>query len=541
MKQSRTMGWGVRILAGAAFLAGTASCAGNARFADRPVVWRVDDARAIPEPEEIEFHRIPYYLDQLALRRLTRSLELPDTEPAHNTNAMDEVPDSTWFQNRIGVRSVNPKEAATGASAGGPPRLPITITGGKGGGMNPGFSAEDASGRKFIIKFDTKENPEMQTANSVVVNRIFWTIGYHVPNDGIVVFHRNQLRLDPKATLKDELNRKRPLTWRDVDAILATSPKQHDGSIRASSSEFLPGIPKGGFPPEGIREDDANDRIAHQHRRELRGLRVFCAWLNHTDIKPDNTLDTYVEEGGKRYLRHHLIDFGEALGGLRAETNRMRDGYEHVLDWSRQTEAMFAFGLWKRPWESLEPTPWLSVGAFSAETFDPRYWRESATYPPFAEMDESDAYWAAKIVMRFDRPILEAVVAQGKFSHPKAAAYLVDTLLARRDKIGAAYIETVTPLDRFHVRGSNLCAVDLGVLHGLATSGVVQALDDEGKVGREITVGPHGEVCLPFPPDDAYSVYKLRVVRGRDVRPPMELHIKGGTAPRILGLIRVAM
>ena len=193
---------------------------------------------------------------------------------------------------------------------------------------------------------------------------------------------------------------------------------------------------------------------------------MFCAWLNHTDIKPDNTLDTYVEEGGRQYLRHHLIDFGEALGGLRAESNRLRDGYEHTWDWTRQTQAFFALGLWKRPWEGQKTTRWLSVGAFSADTFDPTYWRPAATYAPFEEMDAADAYWAAKIVARFDRPILEAVVAEGQLSHPKAAKYLVDTLLKRRDKVGRAYLETVTPLDRFEIRNHNVCAVDLGMLHG---------------------------------------------------------------------------
>ena len=104
--------------------------------------------------------------------------------------------------------------------------------------MNPGFMAKDASGRRFLIKFDTKENPEMQTANSVIVNRIFWTFGYNVPNDTIVVFGRSDLRLDPKAKLKNALNEKRKMTWDDIDEILDTSPKRPNGTIRASASEF---------------------------------------------------------------------------------------------------------------------------------------------------------------------------------------------------------------------------------------------------------------------------------------------------------------
>jgi len=329
------------------------------------------------------------------------------------------------------------------------------------------------------------------------------------------------------------------MTWSDVDAMLDTSPRRADGRYRVSSSEFVAGIPKGGFSPEGVRDDDPNDRIPHEHRRELRGMRVFCAWTNHTDIKPDNTLDVYVEERGGRFLRHYLIDFGEALGAHQAEVDRLEDGYEHAWDWSRQSQALLAFGLWKRPWEDQKPTPWLSVGAFSAKHFDPTYWRGEFPYWPFDEMDATDAFWAAKLVMRFDRPILQAIVGRGQISHPEASAYLVNALLERRDKIGRAYLESVTPLDRFSVNNGQVCMVDLGVLYGLATSGTVEALDADGEVRREMTVNARGQVCMPFPPDDAYSVYRLRTARGRDKRPPVQLHVRGGANPRVLGVIRV--
>jgi len=83
-------------------------------------------------------------------------------------------------------------------------------------------------------------------------------------------------------------------------------------------------------------------------------LRVFAAWVNHTDMKEDNTLDMYVTEGKRRFLRHHFLDFGEALGGHGAEKGRPEDGWEHLWDWEKQGKATFAFGLWKRPWEDFK-------------------------------------------------------------------------------------------------------------------------------------------------------------------------------------------
>ena len=56
----------------------------------------------------------------------------------------------------------------------------------------------------------------------------------------------------------------------------------------------------GGFRYDSTRPDDPNDLVPHQHRRELRALRVFGAWVNLTDMKAGNTLDTIVNE-----VKHH--------------------------------------------------------------------------------------------------------------------------------------------------------------------------------------------------------------------------------------------
>lgn len=53
------------------------------------------------------------------------------------------------------------------------------------------------------------------------------------------------------------------------------------------------------FAYEGTRNDDPNDIVPHQHRRELRVLQVFGAWTNPVDIKANNTLDTVVTENAR--------------------------------------------------------------------------------------------------------------------------------------------------------------------------------------------------------------------------------------------------
>jgi hypothetical protein len=515
------------------------ACASSPRFRDAPPVWHVDDTRDIAEPEERKYDAKEYFANIFVLERVQRTLELRDLELAHDINALEEVPNSTWFENRIGVRPVAPVEAARGFDAGGPPRPPFTVTSGKVGGGNPGFMMKDATGRRFLVKFDTLGNPEQQTSAGVIVNRVFWTAGYHVPSDHVFVFGRKELSIKPGAHYtnaeKDEL----PFDDAELDVILATSPRRADGSYRALASQLLPGKPRGGFAPDGVRDDDANDSVRHEHRRELRGLRVIAAWVGHTDMKEDNTLDMYVEQGGRHYLQHYFLDFGEALDGHGSEKGRREDGWEHFIDWEMQAKATLAFGLWKRPWEDVKSTRWPAIGAFSARPFDPRAWREAYPYWPFAEMDDSDAYWGAKLVMRFDRPLLEAIVGQGQLSDPEAARYLVDTLLARRDAIGRAFFDVVSPLDEFRLEPERLCMTDLAVRYGFERSSQVEWLSGSRVVATR-RVDATGRLCVRPPRAETYTVFRLRVKRADGTRPAMELHFVPGPKARLLGVVRVA-
>jgi hypothetical protein len=516
------------------------ACASTPRFRDQPIVWQVEDARPIAEPEEREFLLHVYFADIFAFRRIPRALELRTAEPAANTNALDELPNSTWFTNRIGLCPLTPDEILDGPNQHGPPLLPLTVVRGKGAGANPGFFAEDRRGFTYLIKFDTHENPEMQTGTDVIVSRIFWALGYNVPSDHIVYFTREDLRLAPGAKIKDEIGHKRPMTETDVEATLSTAPVSAEGIYRALASEFLLGKPKGGIAPESTRPDDPNDVVPHELRRELRGLRVFCAWLGHTDMKEDNTLDMFIESAdGKGYLRHYLIDFGEALGAHQAEKGRYEDGWEHAWDWQNQPKALLALGLWKRPWEGQRETPWPAIGAFGADQFDPKLWRSAFPYFPLFDMDAADAYWGAKHVLAFDRSLLEAIVAAGDFSAPEASLYLVDTLLERARRIGVTWLEAVTPLDRFSIENNQLSAVDLGVYHHLADQGTVETLDSSGRVISTHTVEKDGTATIPLSAEPGYHILRCRVRRHETAKPSMQIHYvtEEGTS-RIVGVLR---
>nr|UXE44155.1 hypothetical protein Hi04_10k_c1170_00002 [uncultured bacterium] len=213
--------------------------------------------------------------------------------PAANANTLGEVPDSSWFQNRHGMFRMSLSELVKGPDTvdGPSTEQPWSVIEAKTEGVTPGFRIRDARGDVYVMKFDPLEYPELSTAAEVISTKFFYAIGYNVPENYITFFTREQLRVDTKAGLTES----------DLDKLLQRVPRRADGAYRALASKLLAGNPVGPFQYFGTRPDDPNDIFPHENRRELRGLRVFAAWLNHDDSRAINSLDMVVNEGGKRY------------------------------------------------------------------------------------------------------------------------------------------------------------------------------------------------------------------------------------------------
>jgi hypothetical protein len=160
-------------------------------------------------------------------------------------------------------------------------------------------------------------------------------------------------------------------------------------------------------------------------------------------------------------------------------------------------------------------------------------------YWPFAEADVADEYWAAKLVMRFSRPLLKRIVEEGQLSRPDAAEYLTGVLYERRRRIGETYLERVTPFDQFSIQPSAICAIDLAVRYGIVTGGLVEVLDARDEVRFSQLVDEDGRFCVPIHPDDDYRIYRMRVTRGSTAHPIMRVHFKGGKRARLLGIERL--
>ena len=247
---------------------------------------------------------------------------------ALNINTIDEVPDSSWFTNRIlGSRPMTIEEIVKGPdSTTGPAPGKWTIVAGKSDGITPGFTILDSAGERWFIKFDPPKWLEMATGAEVAVTKLFHALGYHVPENHVTQLTRENLIVGDRATIAAVDGGERRLTERDIDRLLRIAAQEADGSYRIVASKALAGKPLGPFLYVGTRSDDPNDVVPHEHRRELRGLRVFAAWTNHVDSKAMNSLDTLVTENGRAVVRHHLIDFGSTLGSASIKPREYRRG-----------------------------------------------------------------------------------------------------------------------------------------------------------------------------------------------------------------------
>ena len=389
---------------------------------------------------------------------------------AADVNALGEVPNSSWFTNRIGLFPLSPENVALGTGEGRGPstEAPWTVISAKTEGVTPGFNIKDAEGQVYIIKFDPPGELGTTSAASAITGRILHAAGYNVPDDGVVMFQRDRVVVGPKATIRDARGVKRPMAEADLDTILGRVDRLPDGRWLAIASRFLDGKPIGPFSYKGIRKDDPNDNLRHEDRRELRALRMFCAWLNHWDMKEQNSLDMYVEDGGAHYVRHHLIDFASTLGAAAGSGAQPRFGQEYTVDFPAIGGRIFALGLHEDRWRrSRRPEGLNEVGYFESRGFHPMEWKPLQTNVAFANMNSRDGYWAAKIISAFTDEHLRAAVSMGRYRNPEAAAYVSRTLAERRDAIARYWFDRLPPLDFFVARGDEVRFHDLGAERNL--------------------------------------------------------------------------
>lgn len=539
----------------------TLACGSSVRrFRLQDPVWEDPDRNDVPGGPPASYYSglMADGADQMFFRPLAKlpTLRLP-TE-AMNVNALDEVPNSAWFQNRIGFYDIPIERFVKGPCDDVPDLDPKngrwTVVAAKPNGANPGFFIKAPDGYRYLIKFDGTQQPGRPTASDVIGCRLYWAVGYHTTCNGIVYFPEDHLDIDPKAEAEDAYGEDQPITQADIDKVLSKAYRTKDGLLRASFSRFVPGKPIGPFIYEGTRSDDPNDVVPHDERRELRAIQVLAGWLGHFDSREQNTFNVWVKDGDRQYLRHFMIDFGSAFGSRwpRDQISR-RLGRSYYFDTEHVLVDLLSLGLWPREWEQLEVNDQEIFGYYDGDTFTSSKWRAGYPNPAFDRLTPRDALWMVRILSRITPAHLRAAIELGRFHDPRETEALFGLMLKRRQRIFEEYLTQYPPLATFRLARrtpdsltQSLCFEDLALYHQVADPAVTyykmrfrggedldqelgwtQFTPDPDHPHRSCVVLPIGhkrpaQLAPPDAPDDdplRYGVLDIFVHQTKSVRP----------------------
>lgn len=559
-----------------------AACAGGERlFPLRDPVWRdrdLESARAAcrpaPKPDDPghvscapEPYDAPIYwdgADQMFFRPLSETLGLVRGGEAIDVNALDEVPDSSWFTNRLGVRSVGLDEVRVNACSEeqllDPDHTPDgawLIDQGKTSGSTPGFRVRIPGKGKYMVKVEATGLPERQVAATVIGEAVYWATGYNATCEQALLVRPSIFKLAPglrarKGNFGDEYD----FDAKALDELFARAHK-HGDLLRISASAWLPGTVIEQFQYEGTRKDDPNDVVPHEDRRELRAARLIAAWIDHFDCRQGNSIDAWIPDdksGAPDASPGHVVHYqsgtsaalgsvwgsapATAAGGDNEDWNPLsrRLGYSYVFDWGDTAADFFTLGVPTRIWETVRKTPGRETfGYFDVEHFDAEGWKNEYPNPAFDRMTERDAAWMARILARYTRPMVRALVEMARFEDPGNTDYLERVLDGRLDKILERYLTRLSPVGDAHLEGrERLCATDVAEQRRLrAASAFRYTARVVGAGWLTVDRRPHGEICVTLPrvagDDGPPAASRERYVRVRVedgvARGPMVAHL----------------
>ena len=310
-------------------------------------------------------------LFDLSYNTFVTSKYKPTGTRARNINTIDEVPDSSWFTNRVGTLALTPEEVLAGPSPGRPPAPERwTIIREKSAGANPGFTARDANGETWFLSFDGHDHPEGDTAAIITATKLFWGLGYNQVDTFLTTFDPKNVEIDPQATAKRPNGSRTPFTRHDMQEILERTQQERRWHVPRRGWTSADRKSRGRVP---LRRNAA--RRSERHRssrapaRTASASRVRCV-DNLTDLKAGNTIDAVVTENGHAVVKHYLQDVGSTFGTANG-TYEWDLGWEHFYEGGPTKRRLFSFGFALSPWQTVPYEEYKSIGRFEGDRFDP--------------------------------------------------------------------------------------------------------------------------------------------------------------------------
>lgn len=465
------------------------------RFLPDDPLWSDPDRMDMPFPTPQPADAVGGGPVEFVRRLLRPPVKTPS--PAANANTVEGVPNSSWYTNRHYRFPMSDAALRRGPNTTLGPALhaPWWVEQIPSGAL-PQAVVRDTTGRRFRLLFDAKATPEMATGAAMVSSRLLHALGYNVPHYWLREINRTQLVPHPASNVSPA----------GIDSMLARTSRRPDSTYRVLVSR-IPDVERriGPFSFHGRRVDDANDVFPHEDRRELRGLRVVCAWIQHSMIRHHHTLDVGVRDDGRRFVRHYLTDLHLTLGSAGTQPKPRWSGHKHFLELDQVLQRVATVGLSGGDWSETTVPDWPAVGHFESNGFRPKQWRPEWPNPAFQRATPDDAFWAAKKVRHFSRSDIAAAVETADYSSLVTKHYLIDTLLRRRNAIGQAYLPWGGGLGRFKVQQGVLRFRDLLAHHNYAPDSLQRTVtwhvfkNQKNKLGRRLRQSTTNRESIPIP------------------------------------------
>ena len=235
--------WGIALIAATSVAAGSGVWSAAPRFYRDDPLWS-DDDRAFDASKVVAIEDTNGY--DFVVNTFVSPGERRDVR-ALNVNTVDEVPDSSWFTNRIGRHEMTAADVANG-----PDQLRgislegWVVSGGKGSGIQPGFRMTDPAGRLYQIEVDPPSNPELASSVEIIGTAFYHAIGYNTVDVYLAEVDRSALVISERATIRDPLNgKRRAMKKYDLDAVFERAARLPNGRYRVLVSRFAAGKPLG--------------------------------------------------------------------------------------------------------------------------------------------------------------------------------------------------------------------------------------------------------------------------------------------------------
>ncbi len=438
--------WMGFIMVGCLLMTAPSLTAAEPKFYDDDPLWKEIDSQDASGAQALD---IDLFYDVLE-NSFYRPGDKTQNVRALDINTVDEIADGSWFTNRAGMKPLTPEEVAKGpCTTNGPVPGKWTIIASKSDGVSPGFTIKDPAGVVWFIKFDPRGYYGMASGIEVVITRLFWALGYYVPEDHVGLLRIEDLEVGEGAMFKTPSGKKRPMEIGDIKEMLEPVDRNPDGSYRIHASKALEGKILGGIFMYGTRPDDPNDIYAHEHRRTLRGYGTFAAWFNHVDAKSINAMDTLIAENGKSYVRHNLLDFSSTVGSGSVHPHDWWEGFEYLIEpGGTVAKGIPSLGFYIRPWHTWPFFVSDAAGRvpLKAEEWNPDSWVPRYSNAAFLRARPDDKFWAAQKAMGVTDDMIRAAVKEGQFGDPESEEAITTFLIERRNTIGRKYLTQINPI-----------------------------------------------------------------------------------------------